>query len=553
MVRVANTILTDTFDTWRVNTNKLAHIIEEMDGGNATDGGTEPYAGNVHATSLVSNNLIVHAGGNTGISGYVNFANATQVVFKTSDIRIRGAANNSVYTRSNILKLKATADGQVEWGNIGFNEIANTLSSSQFNISSLPDGLITSTKISTKTIQANNIADAAITSTQIAADTIQANNIATSAVTTAEILDKTIATGDIADAAITSTKIAADTIQANNIATSAVTTAEILDKTIVAGDLADAAVTSTKIAATTIEANNINTGAITAGKIATGGVSSNVQLAAGVVTSHAVAAEAIGNTHIKDGGIAVAKLAGSTGTSARIANVQYFHTSGIQTWTKPSNVDTVQAIVIGGGGGGMDYQAAGPLSPHSAGAMGGMAMVTVESLSNPVRVVVGAGGSAGGTSGGTGGTSLFGPPTPNIDPVGSPTIGAYATATGGFPGPSASGLLSGIGTGNTSTTTVAIAGRRTTPMVNDGWRDISSRSAAHGGSTYMNYSDETNGLDPTRVFRNMGAGGSGGQYSTAYSTPGGDESPGTTYPASSSPGTAGANGGVVIIGYHNES
>jgi hypothetical protein len=548
MVRVANTVLTDTFDTWRVNTNKLAHIIEEMDGGNATDGGTEPYAGNVHATSLVSNNLIVKAGGNTGISGYVNFANATQVVFKTSDIRVRGAANNSVYTRSNILKLKATADGQVEWGNVGFNEIANSISSSQ-----IPTGAITAGKIDTGGVSANTqLAAGVVTSHAIESGGIDSVHLSSDALSSnTKFAAGVITSHAIQSGGIDGVHLATEAVSANTKLAAGVVTSHAIES----GGIdsvhlsSDALSSNTKFAAGVITSHAIQSGGIDGVHLATEAVSANTKLAAGVVTSHAVAAEAIGNTHIKDGGIAISKLSGSQGTSARIANVQYFHSGGIQTWTKPSNVDTVQAIVIGGGGGGMTYPAPG----YSTGAMGGMAVVTVESLSNPVRVVVGTGGSAGGTTGGTGGTSVFGPPTPTIDPVGSPAVGAYAYATGGSPGPSGSGLLAGIGSGNTSTTTVAIAGKRTTPMRVHGWVDAVHRSAMYGGVSYTQHASEDAGLDPTRVFRNMGVGGQGGSHATAYTTPGSDESPPGGAPASTSPGFAGSNGGVIIIGYHNES
>ena len=245
----------------------------------------------------------------------------------------------------------------------------------------------------------------------------------------------------------------------------------------------------------------------------------------------------------------------SSGTCATVAaayTVVQFTTVGESYWTVPTNIDTVEYLVVGGGGGGSNY--------YYGGGGGSGALKTGNlSVSGSLRVVVGAGGVAASV----GGSSTFSSITV---PGGSPGIsrggsagGSKATDTaGGGGGAGGEGGCSvypaGAGGGGAGSAGFSTSVGCSNPAGNGGTGISSSITgstlwyAAGGGGSNLNNTNTSggkggsgiggNGADATLVIQatagavNTGSGGGGASYSN------------TT--------TGGAGGsGIVIVRYIN--
>jgi hypothetical protein len=102
------------------------------------------------------------------------------------------------------------------------------------------------------------------------------------------------------------------------------------------------------------------------------------------------------------------------------------------TWTKPASCTQVRVTVVGAGGGGGKFNAAGSIPGKAAGS-GGIAVAIVP-VSAPVSITVGTagnGGSPGGGSGTSGTTSSFGPAVSSTGGGGGggPAIGVDGAGT----------------------------------------------------------------------------------------------------------------------------
>lgn len=193
--------------------------------------------------------------------------------------------------------------------------------------------------------------------------------------------------------------------------------------------------------------------------------------------------------------------------SASQLREQLFTSSG--SWTAPTGVTRVEAIVVGPGGGGGGYNTSTAF-PGSNGGSGGVAIGNYAvTPGTSYTVTIGAGGAAGGNNanGSGGGTTSF---------------GSFASATGGGGGLQGSGGAGTPGTGSGGTvrnTSILLTGYGVTPL-NGIWLrgNATGSTAAVAWSAGADYSP--------------GAAGSGGQ---------GDDM-GNSY----NNGTGGVNGTVYL-------
>jgi hypothetical protein len=525
---ISNTVLTDTFNAWRGNTNQTSSLLNRI-----TEGG---HGGVVSAGSITGNNFVSKA--NAEFTGGVNFSNATNVVYKTAEqIKIMSSAGAG-YSANMVLKLHDTTSGNVFLGNVKFSELEGTLSAGQLGNTAINANTIFSTSVVTShalapgSVDAVHLATDSVTAAKIAADAVGNTEIATSAVGTAELKTNAVVTAKVTDAAITAPKIGPGAVTAPKLGPASVTSGKIGPGAVSANTMFGAgAITSHAIGSASIDAVHLATNIIANTNLIDGSVGS-AEIGPAAVIAAKIGTDAVTNTHIATSAVGTAELApgsvtsdklGSSLSSAEISNVQVFWASGPATWTKPADVTAVQVICVGGGSGG---GGAGPgAGAGEAGNIGGLGYAWVSSLAGPVSVTVGAGGNPGPAPGGAGGAG------------GSSTFGTHITSTGGpisGPGP-APGTSSGPGAiafdlpGNGSTF-ASVYNFPATPN-------------AHGNRSDGGTPDHSIPFLGSRL--KSGGGGSGGPYNGPYN-PGGWEGPN---PASFSAGGSGSNGAVIVIGY----
>lgn len=221
----------------------------------------------------------------------------------------------------------------------------------------------------------------------------------------------------------------------------------------------------------------------------------------------------INSTSVTIGG---STLFGTSVIFGGFSRVSVFTANG--TFTVPSNVTRLKAIVVGGGGSGSMTASAGG---YGGGGAGGCAIKYISGLTPGanVAIVIGAGGNslptnAGAVNGYTGGTTIF---------------GTYCTATGGTGGQGVSvysHAAGGVGANG----------------------DINFTGQAGFGSVYMYGVTNGGGDGGNSIFggggRGIPPGGAAGSYLIGGAAPGAGGGGGSTSYASG----AGANG-IVIIEY----
>lgn len=282
-----------------------------------------------------------------------------------------------------------------------------------------------------------------------------------------------------------------------------------------------------------------------------------------------------------------------TGTGNESIDVQVFNgTSG--TWTKAFTVGTIEAYVIGAGGGGASGgRSLGGCNGGGGGGSGGFAYAkdSLSSFPSTVSVIAGAGGAGGvaettnttinGNSGSAGGASSFGTtlltaPGGGGGPGGGQgTAGATGTVgftallsitgvglIGGTGGNGSTGSVgnastrqlqpaSGAGAGGFSSTPVAVTGSAggatVMPVIAGGTGGTNSGTAGASPATQANLTGDT--------FGGAGGGSGGGNSTTTFGAGGagarwGGGGGGGTCSINgiaSGAGGAGGNGGVIVI------
>ena len=230
-------------------------------------------------------------------------------------------------------------------------------------------------------------------------------------------------------------------------------------------------------------------------------------------------------------------------TNVNAGVVQRFTTTGTTSWTAPTDVTSVEVLVVAGGGGGGGDQAGG-------GGGGGGVIYNNQYAVTPGQtytVVVGAGGAGDGTRGtssssyffgATGGNSQFG----NLIALGGGGGASMVVNTSPYTESRAAGRPGGSGGGasNWQSTTTGLGGAGTAGQGFSGGSSTTSSGDGHQGGG----GGGAGGVGADGLNRNPGAGGAGlsfGILGTPYYFAGGGG--GGTYYVSAAVGGIGGGGG----------
>ena len=196
---------------------------------------------------------------------------------------------------------------------------------STFNLITVTDGTISTSKLGLSAVTTPKIAPLAVTEAKLADAAVSSAKLAALSVSTIKLTDSAVTSAKLALLAVTTDKVANDAITTAKIAPLAVSTEKIANNSITAAKIAANAVTTEKISDLSITPSKIAAGAIELSKLADGVISSD-KIASGAIIPSKLAVSSVIGEKIADAAIVASKLNGAQSGTAPIF--------GIRAWAK---------------------------------------------------------------------------------------------------------------------------------------------------------------------------------------------------------------------------